>query len=115
MLALLQNATFGITMTDDTTVQTNYDIVREVKPTKYLVVNNQTDPHSLTMQYNAATVFGDATASKTTAAFGTNPPDDQFFDCWLQGPTPSDGAGMWFNATIEYYVEFSELRDLGGS
>lgn len=109
-------ALVGITMTDDGSVNTTYDTVREVKPTKYACVTTS-EMSSLTQTYIAADVFRADTGSKTTALMGTNPDDEYFFDVWAQSPTGAlgDVGGLFGVINIVYYVEFSELKDLGGS
>jgi len=109
-------AIFGVTMTDDPVVSGTYDTVREVKPTKFAALNQSSDPHNITMQYDAKRVFGPSYASTQNALMDANPADDHFFDVWLQSDlSGGDVPQHAFIACIEYYCEFSELRDLAQS
>lgn len=109
-------AIFGCTLTDDTVVSGTYDTVREIKPTKFCALNQSSDPHNITMQYDAKRVFGPSYASTQNAAMNQDPTDDHFYDCWLQSSVAAEDVPRHaFIACIEYYCEFSELRDLGQS
>ncbi len=110
------NAMVGITVTDDPTVSSTYDTVREIKPTKFVSLANSPDSHSLTAMYDAKQSFTTAGLSNTLAPMGANPVEEQFFDIWQQGNTISSDPGtINMVATILYYCEFSELKDLGQS
>lgn len=109
-------AIFGITMTDDPSVSGTFDTVREVKPTKFAALNQSSDPHCMTMQYDAKRVFGPSYASTQNALMAANPADDHFYDVWLQSSVSGEDVPRHaFIACIEYYCEFSELKDLGQS
>jgi len=109
------NNVMGITLTDDVSVQLTYDTLREVKPTKFIPLVNTSDSHSLTMEYNAAQSFPGQTQA-TTALFGNDPAEEMYFDIWTQGCLSTiNPSALAVTVCIEYYVEFSELKDLGGS
>jgi len=109
------NNIMGITLTDDVTVQTGYDTLREVKPTKFFPLAGTSDARTLTMEYNSAQAFP-GQGQATTALFGNNPAEEMYFDVWTQGNLSTNNPGALAVAVcIEYYVEFSELKDLGPS
>lgn len=111
------NAIFGLTITDDSTVNTTYDTVREVKPTKWLAVGPANQAQSLTQTYDAMQAFGPAMQERLVGSFGINPDEGQYFDVWMQPANGSGGTAQLhsFVAAITYYVEFNELKDLGQS
>lgn len=114
--AQLPGAFVGITITDDASVSGTYDTVREVKPTKYAVMNSSVEPVSLNQTFVADAMFGKQAGDKLTAKMGGDPADQAFFDVWAQASNPTEDLGtIQCVINIAYYVEFSELRDLGQS
>lgn len=108
----------GITITDDASVSGTYDTVREVKPTKFGVFQGGAGmvPLHLTQTFVMTDVYGFDAGGKTTAQFGGNPADQSFFDIWAQASDPlSDIGQVTAVMTVAYYVEFTELKDLGQS
>jgi len=109
------NNIMGITLTDDVSTQADYDTLREVKPTKFIPLCNTNESHTLSMDYNSAQAFP-GQGQATTALFGSNPAEEMYFDIWTQGMlTTINPTALAVTVCIEYYVEFSELRDLGPS
>ena len=111
------NTIFGLTITDDQSVSGSYDTIREVKPTKVLPLCNSPDSHSLAINYNANEWFGKGSnqASQTTL-FGFDPADEAYFQVWVQGNlSTATTPAVAFMANICYYVEFTEIKDLGQS
>jgi len=109
------NNVMGITLTDDVSSSTDFDGVREVKPSKFIPLVNCSDPHSLVMEYNSAKAFPDQ-GQATTALFGNNPAEEMYFDIWTEGATSTiNPSALAVIVCIEYYCEFSELKDLGQS
>lgn len=105
----------GITVTDDASVNSDYDAVREVKGTTMAVINNNSDSKRVTAEYTKKNVFpGNVTG--TSSLFSTNPVEDSYFDIWVEGvlETLNPGA-MAFIVNIEYDVLCYELKDLGPS
>lgn len=111
------NAIFGLTMTDDSTVSGSYDTVREVKPTKWIAVGDSNQSQCLTQTYDAMQTFGPAMQERLVGSFGIDPVENQYFDVWMQAANGPTGTAQLhsFVAAISYYVEFTELKDLGGS
>ncbi len=109
------NNIMGISLTDDVTVSTDPDTVREVKPSKFINLGGSTEPHSLSMVYVSGQAFP-YQGQATTALFGNNPAEEMYFDVWTQGNLPNNNpAALAITVCIEYYCEFSELKDLGPS
>jgi len=109
------NNIIGISLTDDVSVQLDYDTLREVKPTKFIPLAGGRNPMTLSMEYNSAQSFP-GQGQATTALFGNNPAEEMYFDIWSQGNlTTNNPDAVAVAVCIEYYVEFSELKDLGGS
>jgi len=109
------NNIVGISLTDDVSVQLDYDTLREVKPTKFIPLAGGRTPMTLIMEYNSAQSFP-GQSQNTTALFGNNPAEEMYFDIWSQGNlTTNNPDAVAVAVSIEYYVEFSELKDLGPS
>lgn len=109
------NNIMGISIVDDVVLNVDPDGVREVKPSKFINLGGSTEPHSLAMVYNSGQSFP-GRQSQTTALFGANPAEDMYFDIWTQGNLPNNNpTALAITVCIEYYVEFTELKDLGVS
>jgi len=109
------NNIMGVTLADDVSVSLDYDTLREVKPTKFIPLSGDRAPHTLVMEYNSAQAFP-GQGQGTTALFGNNPAEEMYFDVWSQGNlTTNNPDALAVCVCIEYYVEFSELKDLGPS
>lgn len=110
------NGMYGISITDDVSVQADYNTIREVKTTKFATLNTTRTADSLTNYYSQKQVFRKGNNFDTQAIFGNNPGEGQFFHCWFEGSGPTDDpAGVDFVITITYVVNMWELRDLGQS
>lgn len=111
------NAIFGVTMTDDSTVSTTYDTVREIKPTKWLAVGDSNQSQVLTQTYDAMQTFGPDMQERLVGSFGINPAENSYFDVFMQAANGPGGTAQLhsFVASITYYTEFTELKDLGQS
>lgn len=110
-------ALVGITMTDDPSVNSTYDTVREVKPTKMAVFASDGTTPTLTQTYDMREVFQNPGGpNQLRAAFGTSPLENFYFDVWAQANHPASDLGIVRAlVNIVYYVECSELKDLGQS
>jgi len=102
----------GLALHDDTSVTGNYDAIRTMKPVKFIPLCDTKDPHSLEMCYNSEAVFPGQRHS-TTALFGANPAEEQYFIVWSTGDhSTRDPSPLRAVVCIDYYVEFSELKQL---
>uniref|UniRef100_UPI0040484BF0 hypothetical protein n=1 Tax=Polynucleobacter sp. TaxID=2029855 RepID=UPI0040484BF0 len=110
-----QNNVIGLLLSDDVSVSNDIDMIRTIKPSKFLPLVTTTEPHSLQMTYNSEQSFP-GQRSTTTALFGNNPAEEQYFCVSVSGSGPlSDPGAISVAITMEYYVEFSELKALGKS
>lgn len=109
-------AIFGITITDDASVNSDFDTVRETKGTTYAVCNNQSDAKRCQATYRKKKIFPPNSTTSTSALMNTNPTEDTYFDCWCEGVLDSlDPPTFPFIVTIVYNVKCWELKDLGNS
>jgi len=110
---------FGISQTDDASVNGNYDTVREIKGTQFTIMNgNNNQNNSIVAYYKDSDSFPEGASDPTTraAAFGANPTEVQYFDCWYEGIDASaDPVACNFLFTITYTCVCYELKDLDGS
>jgi len=106
---------YGISLTDDSVVQGDYDTVRETKGTK-MSVGNTGERSTVVQTFNVNKNFDIAYQKATSANFGASPSEGMVFHCWFEGPISTDeqSAGE-FLITITYTVDMWELRDLGQS
>jgi len=111
-----RSAVFGITLTDDGTVQGNYDTVGEVKNTVIGTCQDNAESVTIAQKFNVNKSFDVPFQKATSASFGATPAEQMFFHCWAKGPR-SDvvGSPNSFLITVTYLVDMWELRDLGQS
>lgn len=110
------NGIFGITLTDDNSVQGNYDTIREVKTTRFATSNANAEPQSVTNTFNCNSNFDIAFQKATSSSFGQSPSEAMYFHCWFEGNDSSADVGAaTFVITISYMVDMWELKDLGQS
>jgi len=102
----------GLALHDDVSATNDFDAIRTMKPVKFVPLCGTTEPRSLEMTYNSAQVFP-GQKQATTALFGNNPAEEQYFMIWVTGGNPlSDPGAISIVVAIDYYVEFSELKQL---
>lgn len=108
---------FGCSLTDDSTVQGDYDTVRETKGTRMAVMSdNNSNPPTVTQSFNVNKNFDLPFQKSTSASFGQNPSEAMVFHCWAESDSSSgDGASNNYLITITYTVDMWELKDLGQS
>lgn len=112
-----QSGTVGITMTDDTTVNADFDTVKEVKPTTFMVINNSsTGLNKITSKFNPDAWWPKTYQKSTQASYGADPSDQVFYDIWAVGKTNNEASvSIDILVTLSYIVESYELKDLGQS
>lgn len=110
------NCIYGIALSDDTSVELDYDTVREMKTSRYASMMNNGGPlYGVTQYYGEKQVFDGRTAD-TQALFGQNPADQQFFHIWkTEKDKNTNPSSTSFMLTITYTVRMSELKALGQS
>ena len=107
---------FGISLTDDSTVQGDYDTIRETKGTVYAVAAGNNPVPKLSKTFNVNQNFDLPFQKSTSASFGANPSESMIFHCWCEGSTgASNPSAQTFVITITYIVDMWELKDLGQS
>lgn len=111
------NNVMGLSLTDDTALSagTTHESLREVKPTKFINLCSSTESHGLAMTYDSERCFPGG-KQNTIALFGNSPAEEMYFLVWTQGNLPGNNpTALAVTVCIEYYCEFSELKDLGES
>ena len=108
---------YGITLTDDSTVNSNYDTVRELKGTRMAVLSADAGTQSSVVNsFNVNQNFDVPFQKATSASFGASPSESMVFDCWAEAPnSTADPSAMSFLFTLTYTVDIWELKDLGQS
>jgi len=109
------NNILGLHLSDDVAVTSDFDGIKVVKPTVMVPLCTTTEPHSLQMTYNSEAAFP-GQSQNTTALFGNNPAEEQYFCIWTTGSNYlADPSAVAVMVAIEYYVEMSELKQLQDS
>lgn len=109
------NAVCGIAVKDDTTVEGNFDTIREAKGAKYAIATGDTTKCTVTNGFNVYKMFPKNVAN-TNANFGQNPSEEAFYQVFATGAnTAVNTVSIDCVVTIEYTVKLWELKDLGTS
>lgn len=108
---------FGITLCDDSSVQSDYDTIREVKGTRMAIAKESGgQPPSVTCYYNCNQNFDIPYQKATGASFGQNPAESMIFHCWSESAGSGQGSSTnRYLITITYTVDMWELKDLSQS
>jgi len=113
--AVAGQGVLGIALKDDTTTESDIDTMREAKSANF-VVYSPYGKATVSNYWKKSNIFpGDGTYS-TASAVNTNPTEETMFNVFVTGIVSTVEPGA-FNAivTIDYTVEFFELKDLGQS
>lgn len=107
---------FGISLTDDASVQGNYDTLCETKNTRIGVADEGTPRNAVVMKFDVNSSFDVPYQKATSAQFGATPSEQMFFHCWVEGRNNGATSGICdFLITISYDVDMWEIKDLGQS
>lgn len=109
------NCTIGIAVSDDTTVETDLNAVREQRGAKMkLLAQDQTKV--VTHGYNGYKMYGRDNMSKTRALFGAAPEEEAYWHVFVM-PTDLavDLGAVQVQVTIDYTVRMTELKAYGPS
>lgn len=111
-----QNGIFGISISDDAVINTNYDTVRETKGTKMSTMQSNGLKKSVVNTFNQKQIYGKQPGITTGALFGGNPVEQTFFHCWNEAYAGEVNPGVtYFLITITYTCTLWEPKDLGQS
>lgn len=109
------NGILGCSITDDTTIQANYDTVRMTKGTIFKCLNPGAAQPTITQVWNHGQ-FMTPNSDALSASFGSNPVEQSYFHVWGEAKNSTATQGdMSVCVSITYECEFDELRDLGQS
>jgi len=110
------NVILGIAQTDDAVVSSDFDEIREQKGVTFAPLAASTNPIKLVSTYNRKNVFPATFSDSLTSNYNANPPDNHFFDVFVEGNlNTANPAALVVCVTITYYITSWELRDLGVS
>lgn len=109
------NGVYGICLTDDSTVSSDYNTVKEMKGTKMAPITQVgSGAKSVTNYFSKYQQF--ANNQLADSVFGANPTQQSFFHCWYEGPDDSTApTSVRFLISISYIVEMWDLKQLIGS
>lgn len=102
----------GCSIKDDSTVEGNYDTIREAKGTNYIVLNSAGSKNKV-MQWYSDKMLPDTARNSST--MGANPADDMYFHVWYEAATSTGTGTANIVVDIVYDVYMYELKDLGQS
>nr|AGA18458.1 hypothetical protein [uncultured marine virus] len=105
----------GISLKDNTTVETDIDTVCEASGTNYTFAIAQRDNYASNV-FEQKKMFPHGEGDRLQAAFGGNPQQEAYFQLWARGVTDTtDAAAVSAFITIVYTVKMWELKDFGQS
>ena len=107
--------TMGCTLTDDTTVNGDFNNIKEVKGTQMVVKNAGSTTPKLVQKYERDKFWdkGVSVSTETGALFGANPQEQTMFHVWVCDKDATADVSAWIQITITYIVDMYELKDLG--
>lgn len=109
------NVVCGIAIRDDTTVEGDFDTVRESGKATYKVCSGNTNKVSCSKGYNKRIMFPQ-TQTQTGASFGSNPAEVGYFHVFATSLNDAiDPDSVDCLVTVNYTVKLWELKDLGQS
>jgi len=108
------NSICGVDLSDDGTITTDYDVLREMPGSKYRVITTQ-KPTTITRNFSAKKMFPN-NVTQINAPFGSNPTEDAMFTAYVLAPTET-GVVPAVSAVvdIDFICLLWELRELGRS
>jgi len=115
-VSLVSNSTqgmLGVSLTDDNTVNGDYNTIRETKGTKYIPLTFTGAP-SVTNQFKID-YLDSSQRELMQANFGANPNQVQYFHVWYLSKNGATESGIDATVNITYDVDVCELKDLGQS
>lgn len=97
---------------DSTGLPATLSAVREQNMTKSeAIVQPQGKNNTISIVYSAKKVFGKDNDDETLASIGTNPANQQLFSIACQNLNSSVGTNCQLVVQIEYWIQFSDLKE----
>jgi len=109
------NGRLIIVLSDDTTISTDENTAAEQKGTVSCIQSGNISPTVLRSTYYPRANFALGDYSTLSAAVGTNPTEAMYWSILQYANTPTGSISGFMKVTIEYVVEFWEMKDLGAS
>lgn len=106
------NAIMGVTQRSSPAVISNYELIRELKATRYTPLANSPNPMKLQLSFDTR---ADPTREQSTSLMSTSPSDQTYFHVWLTGNGGADPTAVSIIVDITYIVEFFDPINLGSS
>ncbi len=107
---------YGIAKTDDSTVQADFDTIREQKGCNCTATASGATAGSVTNYYSQKYFTKDSHSSDKAAQFGANPTEQMYYQVFYEAENnTTDPSARSFLVNIVYDVEMWELKDLGQS
>lgn len=107
--------TLGVLVTDDSTVTTSVDTIREQANGKFIVLPGDGTPATVVQKYNRNIMFPRSSDYSTGALTSSNPSDEAYFTVYAAPIAGVEPGAINFIATIDFVARFWELKDLGQS
>lgn len=110
---ILGGGIVGIGLKDDTTVETNWETVREAKNAITRYINY--DKMAMVKNWFSKRKIFQRNTSDTIALFGANPTDQAYYQVFVTSSNVGNPDAVNCMVTIDYIVRTYELKDLGQS
>lgn len=97
---------------DSTGLGANISVIREQNMAKSeALVESQGKNNTISLIYSAKKVFGKDNDDETLSSVGSNPANQQLFQFATQNLNSANGTNCQLMVTIEYWVQFSDLKE----
>lgn len=113
VLSNTNQGAIGVSVTDDNTVQGNYNTIKETKGTKWIPITYTGAP-TVTNRFSLS-MLDEAQQSNCQSTFGSSPNQQMFYHVWYCAKNEGTDTAIDVNVCITYDVEVCELKDLGQS
>jgi len=107
--------TVGVLVSDDSTVTTSVDTIREQANGKFVLLGGDGSPVTVVQKYNRNVMFPRSSDYSTGSIMSTNPSDEAYFTVYAAPIAGIEPGAVYLMCTIDFVARFWELKDLGQS
>jgi len=104
--------TLGVLISDDSTVTSNIDTIREQSNGKFVLLGGDGSPATIVQKYNRNVMFPRSQDYSTGAVVSTNPTDEAYFTVYAAPVAGVEPGAVYIMVTLDFVARFWELKDL---
>lgn len=104
--------TLGVLISDDSTVTSSVDTIREQSNGKFVLLGGGGTPATIVQKYNRDVMFPRSSDYSTGALVSTNPTDEAYFTVYAAPIAGVEPGAVYIQVTLDFVARFWELKDL---